>query len=97
MDGLKIKDLSEFQDGVCYVASSGEAFRKIQYNDSETGPSFMAYSKPNMLMPPVKDNPLLERKKTNASAGGLLSEDVVIRGSEETLFMPDVLLSLYTL
>ena len=90
MDGVRIKDLEDFQDGVCYVASNGESFKRIDYNDSETGPAFMAYSKPNMLMPPIKDNPILERKKINASAGGLLSEDVVIRGSEVTLFTPEV-------
>lgn len=90
MDGTLVNELQEFQDGKCYIASSGDSFKRIQYNDSESGPNFMAYSRPNLLIPPVKDNPLKERKKTNGSAGGLLSEGVPNKGSETTLFTPEV-------
>ena len=92
IDGVKLKGLDDFVDGNCYVCTGGEAFRRIQYNDSETGPNFNAYSKTNLTIPVVKDNPIMERKKVNRSTGGLLSEETtVMKGSEQSLFVATVL------
>ncbi len=83
--------MEDFADGSCYVCTSGEPFKRIQYNDSETGPNFNAYSKMNInLIPVVNDNPILERRKINKSNGGLLSENTIVKGSEESLFAPTV-------
>jgi hypothetical protein len=91
IDGVKLKGLEDFVDGSCYVCTSGEPFRRIQYNDAETGPNFNAYSKTNLKIPVIKDNPILERKKINRSTGGLLAEDTtLLRGSEESLFVATV-------
>jgi len=56
MDGTLVKELQEFQDGKCYIASSGDSFKRIQYNDSESGPNFMANSKPNLSYNILKYN-----------------------------------------
>ena len=90
MDGTKLRGLEDFADGTCYVCTGGEPFRKIQYNDLETGPSFNAYSKTNLNIPAIRDNPIQERKKVNRSTGGLLSEAVDMKGSEVSIFVATV-------
>jgi hypothetical protein len=89
LDGQKIRSFEEISDGKCYVATNGEMWKRIAYNQSEVGSGFNAYSKTNLLIPLVNDNPL-ERRRTNRSVGGLLSEEPVAYGSEQTLFLPTV-------
>ncbi|KAJ3304099.1 hypothetical protein HDV03_003085 [Kappamyces sp. JEL0829] len=86
MEGVRLRDLSDLEDGRSYVCSGGDLFKDVSYNKDIAGPGFKAYSKDNLAIPAIRDNPILERKRINRSVGGLLSDNTPLKGSEAALF-----------